>query len=85
MRVRLAAHGVFGADIDLGELLARILEFQAEMAGEPLDIALGQLDQRIGAAIAGAFRTIVHEHQIREVTAKQYENAGRCKPVPRLA
>src|SRR5258706_15453855 len=62
MGVSLAPHGIGLFAVHLGELLARRLEAEAEMVGQPLHIALLERDQGIGAAIARAFRTIIGDH-----------------------
>jgi hypothetical protein len=61
MHVILAPHRIFGADFDLCELLACFLEFEAEMLRQPFNVALGELDQWLGAAIAGAFCAVIHD------------------------
>src|SRR5689334_12966922 len=52
MLVRLAPHGIRLLAIHFGEFLARRLETEAEMVGQPLHIAFLEGDQGIGAAIA---------------------------------
>ena len=59
MLIRLAAHGIGLVAIHLGEFLARFLEAQPEMVGQALHIFLDEGDDRIGAAIARTFGTIV--------------------------
>ncbi len=58
--VRLAPHGVLGPPPFGGELAARLLEREVEVLGEPLHVTLGQPDERIRAAVSGAFLAIVH-------------------------
>mgnify|MGYP003343487195 CR=1 FL=1 len=62
-RIGLAAHGVFLVAIHFGELLARGLEAEAEMLGQPFDVGFGERNERIGTAIAGAFEAIVLGHR----------------------
>ena len=59
MLIRLAPHRIGLVGLDLGEFLARVFERQAEMVGQPLDIALLERNDGIGAAIARTFRAII--------------------------
>src|SRR5262245_18576243 len=62
---RLAAHGVLAAPALDRELGLGVSEGDPEVLGEPLHIALVEGDQRIGAAVAGAFLAVVHGQTTR--------------------
>src|SRR4051812_27741981 len=55
MLILLAAHGIGLVAINLGEFLTRLLEPQAEMVGQPLDVAFFEGDDRIRTTISRAF------------------------------
>src|SRR5262249_14138104 len=58
--ILLAAHGVFVSPALGGEFCLCLPEAQIELLREPLHVALGERDQRIGAAVAGTFAAVVH-------------------------
>jgi len=59
MRIGLAPHRVLLVLAPDRVALLGLAKTEAEILGEALHIALVELDDRIGAAIAGAFRAIV--------------------------
>ncbi len=58
-RVLLAPHGVLAAMLFLGKRLLGVLVGQVVVAGQALHIALIQGDERVRAAITGAFLTLI--------------------------
>ena len=60
--VALAAHQILVAVALAGEALLRRREAQLMIFGEALDIAFGQRDDRVRAAIAGTVQAIVQGH-----------------------
>lgn len=60
MLILLAAHGIGHAMFLFGKFGAGNVKRHIMMLSEPLDVALGQLDNRIRAAVSWAFKAIVH-------------------------
>src|SRR5262249_30748602 len=60
VHVLLAAHGILMTPALAGELGSGHLEAKGKVLGQPLDVALGQGNQGVGAAVAGALLAVVH-------------------------
>src|SRR4051812_34039904 len=66
MLIGLAPHGIGLLGIDLGIFFTGFLEGKTEMVGQPLNVLLGQGDQRVGTAITGAFGAIIAHDELPE-------------------
>ena len=62
MFVALATHQIFVAVAFARETLLRRVERKLEILGEAFDVALVERDDRIRAAVARAFQTIIVSH-----------------------
>src|SRR5262249_8137082 len=80
--VGLAAHGILAAPALNREFFARRLKGHAEVPGQALNVPLVQGDQGIGAAIAGAFFTIVHRRSPRVTGNPLARIRRRGEPAP---